>query len=270
MAILGLVGSIGTAAVYYFGGRSVISGTITAGTLVALAALTVRIYEPLTSLTNARVDVMTAFVSFERVFEVLDTPNPIQDRPDAIRARPGRRAHRVRPRDVPLPDVGRHRRLARGRLRARSGAGDHDVLDDITACIEPGQMVALVGPSGAGKSTLSSLVTRLYDVDARRDPHRRPRRPRRHPGVAARRDRHRRPGPAPVPHDRRREPPLRPARRHRRRAARRVQGGAGARRHRAPARRVRHRRRRAGLPALGRREAAPRHRPHAAEGPARS
>lgn len=84
LATLGLVGSIATAAVYWFGGRQVISGAITAGTLVALAAFVVRIYEPLTSLTNARVDVMSAFVSFERVFEVLDTPNPIQDAPDAI------------------------------------------------------------------------------------------------------------------------------------------------------------------------------------------
>ncbi|MCB0953923.1 MAG: ABC transporter ATP-binding protein, partial [Microthrixaceae bacterium] len=77
MASLALVGSVGVAAVYYLGGRSVISGAITAGSLVALATLVTRIYEPLTSLTNARVDVMSAFVSFERVFEVLDAPNPI-------------------------------------------------------------------------------------------------------------------------------------------------------------------------------------------------
>ncbi|MEZ5238637.1 MAG: hypothetical protein R2716_06690 [Microthrixaceae bacterium] len=76
MASMTLVGAIGVAAVYYLGGRSVISGAITAGSLVALATLVTRIYEPLTSLTNARVDVMSAFVSFERVFEVLDAPNP--------------------------------------------------------------------------------------------------------------------------------------------------------------------------------------------------
>ncbi len=164
MAILGLVGSIGTAAVYYFGGRSVISGTITAGTLVALAALTVRIYEPLTSLTNARVDVLTAFVSFERVFEVLDTPNPIQDRPDAetLSQVEGR---------IEFDHVTFRYPTSADTVASLEGgyaperAGDHDVLHDVTACIEPGQMVALVGPSGAGKSTLSSLVTRLYDVD---------------------------------------------------------------------------------------------------------
>jgi ATP-binding cassette subfamily B protein len=81
---LGLVGALGTAAVYWLGGLSVINGVITVGTLVAMAAFVTRIYQPLTALTNARVDIMTAFVSFDRVFEVLDTENPIQDRPGAI------------------------------------------------------------------------------------------------------------------------------------------------------------------------------------------
>jgi ATP-binding cassette, subfamily B, bacterial len=81
---LGLVGALGTAAVYWLGGVSVINGAITVGTLVAMAAFVTRIYQPLTALTNARVDIMTAFVSFDRVFEVLDTDNPIQDRPGAI------------------------------------------------------------------------------------------------------------------------------------------------------------------------------------------
>jgi ATP-binding cassette subfamily B protein len=81
---LGLVGALGTAAVYWLGGISVINGVITVGTLVAMAAFVTRIYQPLTALTNARVDIMTAFVSFDRVFEVLDAPNPIEDRPGAI------------------------------------------------------------------------------------------------------------------------------------------------------------------------------------------
>ena len=84
LVMMGLVGSIGTAAVYYLGGLQVIDGNISVGTLVALTALVVRIYDPLTSLTNARVDVMSAFVSFERVFEVLDSPNPVADREDPI------------------------------------------------------------------------------------------------------------------------------------------------------------------------------------------
>ena len=163
LAVLGLVGAIGTAAVYYFGGRSVISGSITAGTLVALAALVVRIYEPLTSLTNARVDVMTAFVSFERVFEVLDTPDTVADRPGAVDL--------VGPKGrIEFDDVSFRYPLAADTVAsleggfAPEGASDHDVLSHITARIEPGQMVALVGPSGAGKSTLASLVTRLYDA----------------------------------------------------------------------------------------------------------
>ena len=163
LAILGLVGSIGTAAVYYFGGRSVISGTLEAGKLVAMAAFVVRIYEPLTSLTNARIDVMTAFVSFERVFEVLDTENTVADRPDA-----GALADPVG--RLEFDDVSFRYPIATDTVASLEGghaperAGDTDVISEVSAVIEPGQMVALVGPSGAGKSTLTSLVTRLYDV----------------------------------------------------------------------------------------------------------
>ena len=81
---LGLVAAVGTAVIYGLGAQLVISGTITIGTLVALAAYVGRVYGPLTSLTNPRVDVMTALVSFERVFEVLDAPNPLEDAPGAI------------------------------------------------------------------------------------------------------------------------------------------------------------------------------------------
>ncbi len=164
MSILGLVGSIGAAAVYWFGGRQVISGSITPGTLVALSALVVRIYEPLTSLTNARVDVMTAFVSFERVFEVLDTENPIQDRAEAITLPAPARGR------IELDHVSFRYPIAHDTVASLEGGyapeseGTADVLSDVTALIEPGQMVALVGPSGAGKSTLSSLLLRFYDV----------------------------------------------------------------------------------------------------------
>ena len=163
LATLGLVGAIGTAAVYYFGGRSVISGGITTGGLVALAALVVRIYEPLTSLTNARVDVMTAFVSFERVFEVLDTENTVADAPDATDL--ARAEGRIEFRDISFRYP-----VATDTVASLEGGyaperlADRDVISHLSAVIEPGQMVALVGPSGAGKSTLSSLLTRLYDV----------------------------------------------------------------------------------------------------------
>ncbi|MEL7210101.1 MAG: ABC transporter ATP-binding protein, partial [Actinomycetota bacterium] len=81
---LTLVGALGTAGIYWFGGLLAVSGAVSVGTLVALGTYVTQIYTPLTSLTNARVDLMTAFVSFERVFEVLDAPNPIQDRPGAV------------------------------------------------------------------------------------------------------------------------------------------------------------------------------------------
>jgi ATP-binding cassette subfamily B protein len=166
---LGLVASIGTATIYWLGGQLVISETITLGTLVALGAYVVRIYTPLTGLTNARVDLMTAFVSFDRVFEVLDTPNPIEDRPGAVDL--------IEPRGrVELDGVSfRYPAASDGAvasLEAPAAATDATppdvpgemVLHDITATIEPGELVALVGPSGAGKTTLSSLVPRLFDV----------------------------------------------------------------------------------------------------------
>jgi len=163
---LGLVGAIGTAAVYGIGGNMVISGVIELGTLVAMAAFVTQIYNPLTSLTNARVDIMTAFVSFDRVFEILDLANTIQDRPGAVDliAPAGR---------IEIDDVWFRYPAARdvslASLEAEGGRPLSDevgdaVLRGISAVIEPGQLVALVGPSGAGKTTLSSLVPRLYEV----------------------------------------------------------------------------------------------------------
>lgn len=163
---LGLVGALGTAAVYWVGGQLVISGTISLGTLVAMAAYVTRIYTPLTSLTNARVDIMTAFVSFDRVFEVLDAPNPIVDRPGAVDL--------IDPQGrIELDDVWfRYPAAAEVSIASLesdvsaplSSESSEPVLRGITATIEPGQLVALVGPSGAGKTTLTSLIPRLYDV----------------------------------------------------------------------------------------------------------
>ncbi len=161
---LGLVGALAAAAVYWIGGLLAISGSISPGTLVALAAFVGRIYGPLTSLTNARVDVMTALVSFERVFEVLDAPNPLPDRPGAVDL--------VAPRGrIELDDV-RFAYPSAPIVASLEAVGPRSseehppalVLDGVSAVIEPGQLVALVGPSGAGKTTLSQLVPRLYDV----------------------------------------------------------------------------------------------------------
>ena len=159
---LTFVGASGTALVYWLGGHLTIDGGLTAGTLVALGLYTVRIYVPLTSLSNARVDVMTAFVSFERVFEVLDAPNPITDAPGArdLTAPQGRvRFDRVRF-AYPAGDGAELESLGFD----GSGGGSGDVLADLDLEIPPGQMVAVVGPSGAGKTTMASLIPRLYDV----------------------------------------------------------------------------------------------------------
>jgi len=162
---LGLVGALGAAAIYGVGAHLVVDGSITPGTLVALAALVTRIYQPLTGLTNARVEVMTSFVSFERVFEVLDAPEAIQDRPGAVDLTDpqGRVEFRnVRFRYPPAAAVSIPSLSAAGSEAAADP--DRDVLDGIDLVIEPGETVAVVGSSGAGKSTLASLVPRLYDV----------------------------------------------------------------------------------------------------------
>lgn len=165
---LGLVAAVGTAAVYWVGGQMVVSGALTLGTLVAMAAYVTRIYQPLTALTNARVDVMTALVSFDRVFEILDTPNPIVDRPGAVDL--------VEPRgEVVLENVWFRYPTDDVRVASLEGdvmapapqptVGDEAwVLKGLSARVRSGSTVALVGASGAGKSTLASLVPRLYDV----------------------------------------------------------------------------------------------------------
>ena len=162
---LGLVGALGAAAVYGIGALYVVDGALTAGTLVTLAALVQRIYQPLTGLTNARVDLMTAMVSFDRVFEVLDAPEAITDKPGAVDL--------IDPQGRIEFDHVRFRYPAGATVTvpslesaaALAGADpDRDVLVDVSLVVEPGETVALVGASGAGKSSLASLLPRLYDV----------------------------------------------------------------------------------------------------------
>jgi ATP-binding cassette subfamily B protein len=167
-AALGLVAAIGTALVYWLGAQMVISGDLSLGDLTALALLVTRIYGPLTSLTNARVDVLLALVSFERVFELLDTERMIDDAPDA----------RVLRDPVGLVELDavtfRYPSAAEVSVASLEGEGAAalpldarvgvDVLHDVSLTARPGSMIALVGPSGAGKSTLAALVPRLYDA----------------------------------------------------------------------------------------------------------
>ena len=163
---LALVGAIGTALVYWIGGQLVISDAITLGTLVALAALVTRIYEPLTALSSARVDIMTALVSFDRVFEVLDLRNSLDDKEDAIDLPPSKGAIEFDHVTFRYPP-GAEESLASLEIGLSGSVDDGpgaEVLHDVSASILPGQLIALVGPSGAGKTTMSSLVPRLYDV----------------------------------------------------------------------------------------------------------
>jgi len=163
---LGLVAALATAMVYGIGGVMVVDGVFDIGTLVALAALLMRLYGPLTSLSNVHVDVMTALVSFDRVFEVLDLKPMVSERPGAVPVPEG-------PVSVEFDDV--HFRypsaeevsLASLESVARQDTGpSQQVLKGISFTAAPGSLVALVGPSGAGKTTITSLVSRLYDVDA--------------------------------------------------------------------------------------------------------
>ena len=158
------VPSLATALVYGVGGYLAIQGELTVGTLLALTTLLLRLLGPLQGLSNVRIDVMTALVSFERVFEVLDLPSSIREKPDAV-------ALPVTSSRVEFDSVSfRYPRaedvsLASLESVARTETVDTgEVLHDITFTAEPGQMVALVGPSGAGKTTITHLVSRLYDV----------------------------------------------------------------------------------------------------------
>ena len=162
---LGLVGALGAAAIYGVGAFFVVDGDISPGTLVTLAALVTRVYQPLTGLTNARVDLMTAMVSFERVFEVLDAPENIVDRPGAIDllGPTGLVEFRnVRFRYPPAADVSVRSLESPSALAGTDP--DRDVLIDVSLTIRPGETLALVGSSGSGKTSLASLVPRLYDV----------------------------------------------------------------------------------------------------------
>jgi ATP-binding cassette subfamily B protein len=162
---LTLVAALATALVYGMGGLAVINGTLEVGSLVALAALLTRLYGPLTALSNVQVDVMTALVSFERVFEVLDLPPMVDDRPGATELPAS--ADSVEFEDVVFryPSADEVSLASLESVAVLDATQSATVLQGVSFRVEPGQMVALVGPSGAGKSTITSLVSRLYDVN---------------------------------------------------------------------------------------------------------
>ncbi|WP_239575430.1 ABC transporter ATP-binding protein [Actinokineospora baliensis] len=166
MTGLQLVSALAQALVYGLGGYLALTGRIAPGTVVALALLLTRLYSPLTALANARVDVMTALVSFERVFEVLDLEPMVAEkaRPTALPAGPvSVEFDGVR---FGYPAADRVSLASLEEVAVLDRRGGYEVLHGVSFRAEPGRMVALVGPSGAGKSTIASLVPRLYDVES--------------------------------------------------------------------------------------------------------
>ncbi len=165
MTAMMLVASLATAMFYGFGGVAAAREQLTLGTLTALVALLARLYGPLMQVSNLRVDVMTALVSFDRVFEVLDIPHAIADREDA-RDIDGPVTVSFRDvwftypdaESVSLPSL-------EPEAAARESAGQ-PVLRGISFDASPGQTVALVGASGGGKTTITNMIARLYDVNA--------------------------------------------------------------------------------------------------------
>ncbi|MFD7076488.1 ABC transporter ATP-binding protein [Nocardioides sp. NPDC059952] len=163
-ATMQVVPALATALVYGVGGWMVIQGDVTLGTLTALGLLLVRLLGPLQALSNVRIDVMTALVSFDRVFEVLDLPSLIKEKPDAVEVPADAASVRFRHVAFTYPHS-EEVSLASLETIARPESREvREVLSDIDFAAEPGEMVALVGPSGAGKSTITHLIARLYDV----------------------------------------------------------------------------------------------------------
>ncbi len=161
-----LVSALALALVYGLGGTLALGGQLDTGEVVTLALLLTRLYAPLTSLANARVEVMSAVVSFERVFEVLDLDPLIKERPDAVTVPDGPVSVEFDDVRFGYPSAEKVSLASLEEVATLDTRGGDEVLHGLSFRIEPGQTVALVGTSGAGKSTVAQLLSRLYDVDS--------------------------------------------------------------------------------------------------------
>ena len=160
------IAAVATAIAYGIGGHLAINGTVTVGTLLAITALLARLYGPLTALSNVRIDVMTALVSFERIFEVLDLAPMVQDRPSAKDLVGKDFAVEFKSVSFAYPKAEEISLSSLESIAKPETVESGVVLNGLTFTAKPGTMTALVGPSGAGKTTISALVPRLYDVTA--------------------------------------------------------------------------------------------------------
>ncbi|PYY46267.1 ABC transporter ATP-binding protein [Curtobacterium sp. MCBD17_023] len=163
---LTLVSALALALVYGLGGFLALAGQLDTGAVVTLALLLTRLYVPLTSLANARVEIMSAVVSFERVFEVLDLEPLIREKPDAVTVPDGPAAVEFDDVHFAYPSADKVSLASLEEVSTLDTRGGEEVLHGVSFRIEPGQTVALVGTSGAGKSTIAQLLARLYDVDS--------------------------------------------------------------------------------------------------------
>jgi len=158
------VAAVATAFAYGIGGHLAISGTVTVGTLLAITALLSRLYGPLTALSNVRIDVMTALVSFERVFEVLDLEPMVQDSPHTIKLESSNPGIEFKDVIFAYPRADEISLASLESVSKPETAPSGEVLRNVSFIAQPGTMTAVVGPSGAGKTTISALIPRLYDV----------------------------------------------------------------------------------------------------------
>ena len=166
MNSLTLMSALALALVYGLGGVIALGGHLQAGEIVSLALLLTRLYAPLTALANARVEIASALVSFERVFEVLDLEPIIREKPDAVAVPDGPVRVEFDHVRFSYPTADKVSLASLEEVAVLDDRDDGEVLHGISFTAEPGQLVALVGSSGAGKSTIAALLARLYDVDS--------------------------------------------------------------------------------------------------------